>query len=179
MNKSLLVAPPGLQACCATCFGTIFYIQLNINGGAESIAVLERIAHITAQNFFMANATMQETKAKKVLIIEDEGDMCLLLNIMLNGKEMELDHVKNLELAGAYLEREQPHVVILDNKLPDGYGIDYISFIKQNYPNIRIIMISGYDGSAKDVAMENGADIFLEKPFTKSQLFDSLTRLMQ
>ena len=127
----------------------------------------------------MSNATLSPAKTKKVLIIEDEGDMCLLLNIMLNGKEMELDHVKNLSAAGEYLQKEQPHVVILDNKLPDGFGIDYISYIKQNYPGIRIIMISGFDGSAKDVAMENGADIFLEKPFTKSQLFDSLTRLLQ
>lgn len=126
----------------------------------------------------MANATLQPTKTKKVLIIEDEGDMCLLLNIMLNGKEMELDHVKNLSAATEYLKQEQPNVVILDNKLPDGFGIDFISYIKQNYPNIRIIMISGFDGSAKDVAMENGADIFLEKPFTKSQLFDSLTQML-
>src|SRR5687768_16000421 len=104
-----------------------------------------------------------ETKAKKVLIIEDEGDMCLLLNIILNGKEMELDHVKNLAAAEEYLKKEQPEVVLLDNKLPDGFGIDFISFIKQNYPAIKIIMISGYDGSAKDVALENGADVFLEK----------------
>ena len=34
----------------------------------------------------MAQATLEGTKAKKVLIIEDEGDMCLLLNIMLTGK---------------------------------------------------------------------------------------------
>ena len=127
----------------------------------------------------MSNATLQPTKTKKVLIIEDEGDMCLLLNIMLNGKEMELDHVKNLELAGEYLKKERPNVVILDNKLPDGFGIDYISHIKTNYPSIRIIMISGFDGSAKDVAMENGADIFLEKPFTKTQLFDAIAQLMQ
>lgn len=127
----------------------------------------------------MSNATLQETKTKKVLIIEDEGDMCLLLNIMLNGKEMELDHVKNLKSAAEYFEKEQPNVVILDNQLPDGFGIDYITTIKKNSPNTRIIMISGFDGSAKDVAMENGADIFLEKPFTKAQLFDSLTQLLQ
>ena len=47
----------------------------------------------------MSQSTSETTKAKKVLIIEDEGDMCLLLNIMLNGKEMELDHVKNLKTA--------------------------------------------------------------------------------
>jgi DNA-binding NtrC family response regulator len=126
----------------------------------------------------MKQATLQSTKAKKVLIIEDEGDMCLLLNIMLNGKEMELEHVKNLSAAEEYLQQEQPAVVILDNKLPDGFGIDFISFIKKNYPAVKIIMISGFDGSAKDVAIENGADIFLEKPFTKDQLYQSIKQLL-
>lgn len=126
----------------------------------------------------MAQATLQETKTKKVLIIEDEGDMCLLLNIMLTGKEMELDHVKSLATAEEYLQKEQPPVVILDNKLPDGFGIDFIGHIKQNYPSIKIIMISGFDGSAKDVALYNGADIFLEKPFTRNQLYDAIVSLM-
>ena len=115
---------------------------------------------------------------KKVLIIEDEGDMCLLLNIMLTGKEMELDHVKSLASAEEYLQKEQPSVVLLDNKLPDGFGIDFISFIKKNYPSVKIIMISGYDASAGDVALENGADIFLEKPFTRDQLYQSIVGLL-
>lgn len=126
----------------------------------------------------MPAATPQAKKAKKVLIIEDEGDMCLLLNILLNGKEMELDHVKNLSAAEAYLKEEQPSVVILDNKLPDGYGIDFLSHLKTNYPSIKIIMISGFDSSAKDVALHNGADLFLEKPFTRDQLYTSIQGLL-
>jgi DNA-binding NtrC family response regulator len=126
----------------------------------------------------MTQATLENTKTKKVLIVEDEGDMCLLLNIMLTGKEMELDHVKSLSSAEEYLQKEQPPVVILDNKLPDGFGIDFISYIKQKYPSIKIIMISGYDGSAKDVALDNGADIFLEKPFKKDQLYQSIVSLL-
>lgn len=127
----------------------------------------------------MTDTTLEAQKTKKVLIIEDEGDMCLLLNIMLNGKDMELDHVKKLSAAEEYLQKEQPAVVILDNQLPDGFGIDFISHIKSNYPAVRIIMISGYDGSAKDVAIENGADIFLEKPFTKNQLYEAIVELMK
>ena len=126
----------------------------------------------------MENPTLQSIKTKKVLIIEDEGDMCLLLNILLNGKEMELEHVKDLAAAQEYLAQEQPAVVILDNKLPDGFGVDFISYIKAHYPAIKIIMISGYDASAQDVALENGADIFLEKPFTKDQLYQSIKGLM-
>ena len=121
--------------------------------------------------------TTLPAKTKKILIVEDEGEMCLLLNILLDAKEMELDHVKYLSNAVEYLEKEHPSVVLLDNKLPDGYGVDFISYIKKNYPEIKVIMISGFDSSAKDVAMENGADDYIEKPFTRNQLFDSITRL--
>jgi two-component system, OmpR family, response regulator len=126
----------------------------------------------------MKEATLEQTKLRKVLIIEDEGDMCLLLNILLNGKELDLDHVKSLTDAGEYLAKENPEVIILDNKLPDGFGVDYISVLKKQYPDIKIIMISGFDGSAKDVALENGADVFLEKPFTKDQLYSSIKNLL-
>jgi two-component system OmpR family response regulator len=118
-----------------------------------------------------------QNKTKKALIVEDEGDMCLLLNIMLNGKDMELDHVKSIKAAEEYLQKEQPSVIILDNKLPDGFGLDFIGHIKSNYPSIRIVMISGYDGAVKDVALESGADIFLEKPFTRDQLYQSVMKL--
>lgn len=127
----------------------------------------------------MRTTTTEATKMKKALIIEDEADMCLLLNIMLNGKDVDLEHVKNINAAKEYLQKEQPSVVILDNKLPDGYGVDFISFIKQHYPQIKIIMISGFDASAEDVALENGADIFLQKPFTKQQVFDAMMRLLK
>jgi two-component system OmpR family response regulator len=120
----------------------------------------------------------KSTSRKKVLIIEDEGDMCLLLNILLNGKEMDLDHVNNLASAEEYLRKEHPSVIILDNKLPDGYGIDFLNYLKFNYPDIKIVMISGYDSSAKDAAIESGADIFLEKPFTRDQLYQSVKKLL-
>ena len=127
----------------------------------------------------MKETSLHSKKAQKVLIIEDEGDMCLLLNILLNGKEMELDHVKDLAKAEEYLQQQQPSVILLDNKLPDGFGVDFIPFLKTNYPSVKIIMISGFDGAAKDVAIENGADIYLEKPFTKDQLYQAIKSLMK
>jgi DNA-binding response OmpR family regulator len=135
----------------------------------------------SAHNFkslLMTNTVIETKTAKKILIVEDEGEMCLLLNILLTSGEMDLDHVKNLAAAGEYLSKEQPSVIILDNKLPDGFGIDYISYIKKNYPSIKIIMITGYDGAAKDIALENGVDSFLEKPFTRQQLFESVHALL-
>src|SRR5947207_282190 len=105
----------------------------------------------------MTQTKLQERQPKKVFIVEDEGDMCLLLNIMLQEKAIELDHVKSIAAAQEYLKKEQPSIVILDNKLPDGLGVDFVSYIKQNYPSVKIVMISGYASAAKDIALENGA----------------------
>src|ERR1700759_141677 len=118
----------------------------------------------------MTHTTMQAGQAKKIFIVEDEGDMCLLLNIMLQEKEIKLDHAKTIAAAQEYLEKEHPSIIILDNKLPDGLGVDFVSFIKQNYPTTKVVMISGYAASAKNIALENGADVFIEKPFTRQQL---------
>jgi DNA-binding response OmpR family regulator len=126
----------------------------------------------------MTYTPLETQTAQKILIIEDEGEMCLVLNILLSEEDFELEHVKSLNAADTYLSENKPSLIILDNKLPDGYGIDYISFLKRNYPSIKIIMITGYDASAKDVAMENGADIFLEKPFTRQQFYEAVRSLL-
>lgn len=121
----------------------------------------------------------KETIAKKkVLIVEDEGDMCLLMNIILNGKDIELDHVKNIAAAKDYLKSEQPSLVLLDNRLPDGYGVDFLPDIKKQYPDVKVAMVSGYDGAAEDVAMHNGADLYIKKPFTREQLSGSVKSLL-
>jgi len=126
----------------------------------------------------MTRTTEQTKQPKKVFIVEDEGDMCLLLNIMLQEKAIKLEHAKTIAAAQEYLKNEQPSVVILDNKLPDGLGVDFVPYIKEHYPSIKIVMISGYTPEAKDVALENGADLFLEKPFTREELCDSVKKLL-
>ncbi|MEO7444676.1 MAG: response regulator [Ferruginibacter sp.] len=117
----------------------------------------------------------------KVLIIEDEGDICLLLNIILKNEDLDLDldHVKTLEKAKEYLDVENPVVIILDNRLPDGLGVDFIPYLRTHFPAIKICMISGYHAAtAKDIALENGADVFLEKPFTKEQVYNAVKSLL-
>ena len=126
----------------------------------------------------MSKTTVETGISQKVLIIEDEGEMCLVLNILLSNENIELEHVKNLTAAEEYLSRELPSLIILDNKLPDGFGVDYISYVRKKYPSMKIIMITGFDASAKDVAMENGADLFLEKPFTKQDILTAIRSLL-
>ena len=114
----------------------------------------------------------------KVLVIEDHGDMALLLELLLDSKNMEVDHVHNLTDAREWIEKEQPALILLDNRLPDGLGIDFIGYLKLKYPQIKIIMISGVDPAAEDAALATGADKFLCKPFTKAQLNESINLVM-
>jgi len=69
----------------------------------------------------MSKTAVQTRTSQKILIVEDEGEMCLVLNILLSDENIELDHVKNLSAAEEYLSNELPSLIILDNKLPDGY----------------------------------------------------------
>jgi len=119
-----------------------------------------------------------KTTPHKILIIDDEGDLCLLLNILLDGNGIDVDHVQSIAKAEEYLLQEKPSLIILDNRLPDGFGIDFLGFVKKEHPAIKVIMISGIDAAAQDVALENGADAFLKKPFTRSQLLQTVTELL-
>jgi DNA-binding response OmpR family regulator len=115
--------------------------------------------------------------AKKILVVEDDGEMGLLLNMILYQKKIQLDYVSCLLSADEYLQQQEPAIMLLDNKLPDGFGVDFISYVKKKYPAIKIIMISGF-GSARDIALENGADLFFEKPFSLQEFNKGINRFL-
>ena len=126
----------------------------------------------------MPNATLTKTKqAKKLLVVEDQGEMCLVLGLILSDREFQLDYVNNLLDADEYLQKNKPSVIILDNQLPDGFGVDFITYVKKKYPAIKIIMISGFS-TARDIALENGADVFLEKPFSMDNVNDAIDKVL-
>ena len=122
--------------------------------------------------------TTSKQSQHKILVIEDEGEMCLLLSLILDDQGFLVEHVNTLSAARQLLEKEAPALILLDNRLPDGLGVDFISYIKKNLPGVKIIMISGADPEAEDAALEIGADHFLAKPFTKQQLHGSINDLL-
>ena len=105
----------------------------------------------------------------RILVIDDEIEVCVLLSNYLLKKNYEVDYAtslsKGLELFGHF----KPQVVILDNNLPDGYGIDNIGILREFDPGILIILISARS-DLKDEALEKGADTFMEKPISFSIL---------
>ena len=90
----------------------------------------------------MSRATAVKPKVtKKVLVVEDEGEMGLVLDLVLTERDIHLDYVSTILGAQEYLSQEEPKVIILDNKLPDGFGVDFISYIKKMHPSVKVIMI--------------------------------------
>ncbi len=111
----------------------------------------------------------------KALIIDDETDICYLLSRLLKQKNLDTSFVNSLSDADKALRKEQPEIIFLDNHLPDGLGMNYISYIKKNYPDIKIVMITAHD-SADDraKAIKNGADYFIGKPFTSEIIYQTV-----
>ena len=75
------------------------------------------------------------------LIIDDETDIWILLSNILRKHSLRTYYVSNLEAATKRLKQEVPAIIFLDNRLPDGSGLDFIQFVKINYPETKIVLI--------------------------------------
>lgn len=115
----------------------------------------------------------------KALIIDDEIDICYLLSGILKQKNCHTNYVNNLADATIELKNNCPKIVFLDNHLPDGLGINFVEHIKNNYPAIKVVMITAYDtNSDRQEALKKGVDIFIGKPFTKEEIANALQILI-
>lgn len=115
----------------------------------------------------------------KVLIIDDETDICYLLSTLLKQKSFEPQFVNTLSEAEEALKAISPKIVFLDNHLPDGLGINFLEHIKQNYPDIKVVMITAHDtADARNFALKNGADLFIGKPFTRDMVYSAVDEIL-
>ncbi len=118
------------------------------------------------------------TDAKKVLIVDDELDICYLLSGMLKQRNFLTGFVNTLSDAAIALQNDPPTILFLDNHLPDGFGLDFIPYIKKNYPDVKVIMITAHDGAVeRRQAYEGGVDLFVAKPLNRKMINDAIDKL--
>ncbi|MEO6646859.1 MAG: response regulator [Chitinophagaceae bacterium] len=123
--------------------------------------------------------TIEKLKILKVLIIDDELDICYLLSGILRQKELKTSYVNTLSDAEVALKNDPPGLLFLDNHLPDGFGLDFIQHVKTNYPTTKIIMITAHDSAAeRKKAFMEGVDFFISKPFTRELIYNTLEKIM-
>lgn len=107
----------------------------------------------------------------KALIIDDEIDICYLLGGLLRNNNIQCSYVNSISEAKVALQKQCPEIIFLDNHLPDGMGIDFISYVKKNYSSSKLIMITAYATPAeKRKALLAGADMFIAKPFSRDTI---------
>ncbi len=118
------------------------------------------------------------TDSNKVLIVDDELDICYLLSGMLKQRNFRTGFVNSLSDAVIALQTDTPALLVLDNHLPDGYGLDFIPYVKRNYPEIKVIMITAHDGaSERKQAYDGGVDLFVAKPLNRKMINDAIDKL--
>jgi two-component system response regulator HydG len=116
----------------------------------------------------------------KILVIDDDVDMCLLLKRFLtkNGYEVTLAH--NGKKALEELENSEPNLVLCDFRLEDIDGKEMLVKIKEKYPRTPVIIVTGYSDIkvAVDV-MKLGAYDYVTKPLFPDEILLSIKKALE
>lgn len=120
----------------------------------------------------------------RVLVADDDPEICTLIKRFLGKISAEYDIVtcNDAESALVHIQRDAPYdILISDFMLPGISGIELIAQVRQNSATaaLPIVMISGHSNYAMDArAKSAGANAFLNKPFTLSQLRTTVGQLL-
>ncbi len=103
----------------------------------------------------------------KILIVDDELNICLSLQSILEDEGYECNHCSNGRSGLELMDVFSPDLVLLDVQMHEMNGLEVLEKIKNIDTSIQVIMISGHSGITEAVkAMRLGAFDFLEKPLS-------------
>ncbi|HZW54038.1 MAG TPA: response regulator [Candidatus Elarobacter sp.] len=120
--------------------------------------------------------------AWRVLVADDDPEICTLIKTILSKGPYDVTLCNDAESALVHIQRDEPFdILISDFMLPGISGIELIAQVRQSAATSRmpIVMISGHNNYAMDArAKAAGANAFLNKPFTLSQLRTTVHQLL-
>jgi two-component system, response regulator YesN len=119
----------------------------------------------------------------KLLIVDDEELIRkgLISRIIHHGFDFdEVMEASNGREALELIRENMPHIVITDVRMPDIDGIQLIKCAKDLYPEIRVIIISGYaEFEYAEQALNMGVNGYLLKPIVDKDLVDTINRVIK
>ncbi|HVM89874.1 MAG TPA: response regulator [Puia sp.] len=116
---------------------------------------------------------------KEILIVDDEPDICYLLRGILKQKNYTSSFANTLSDAQKKIDEKPPALLILDNRLPDGMGVDFLIYVKSNHPSVKVLMVSAFDSAGdKNLAFNRGADMFIGKPLNRELINSAIDKLL-
>jgi DNA-binding NtrC family response regulator len=115
-----------------------------------------------------------------ILVVDDEEAFRYLLTSLINSAGYQVDTVIDGVSAINAVQGKLYHVVLLDVKMPKVDGIEVLRFIKNNYPGIEVIMLTGAaDVKTAVECMRIGAYDFITKPTTADELLTTINRALE
>jgi YesN/AraC family two-component response regulator len=120
---------------------------------------------------------------KKVLIIDDEPYILLMLKKMLEKVGYEVDLASNGKEGLDLFEQHTADLVITDIIMPDKEGLEIILEMKKKRPDLKIIAISGggriSPESYLECAAHFGASRVFQKPFKQKEIVSAVKELIE
>ena len=116
---------------------------------------------------------------KKVLIIDDDPSICLLLKKYLNQKDFEAYDAQNGHNALEFLSKKEVDVILCDFRLPDEDGIELLKKFKEINPEAIVIIITGYSHVKIAVkAIKMGAYDYVAKPLYPEEIINTINKAL-
>ena len=123
-----------------------------------------------------------EEKIKILLVDDEKKNIEILLEIL----EFEEEYIVESVLSGreclALIPDFKPDILLLDIMMPDINGYEVCKQIRNNseYSSLKIMMLSGRAMQDEiDKGMAAGADLYISKPFSMTELLDALKLLWE
>ncbi len=114
----------------------------------------------------------------RVRIADDEELIRKSLVKLLSAEGYAVDAVGTAAEVLESVRRDQPHVLILDLRLPDGSGLELLPRLKALSPEMKVVVITAFGDLPTAVeAMRQGATDFLKKPYEMHEMLLAMERL--
>lgn len=117
---------------------------------------------------------------QKILIVDDDRDMCLLLKRFLTRHNFEVLEAYSGKKALELLETVEPDLVMCDFRLEDMEGNVLLAKIKEIYPQVPVIIITGYSDIKIAVeVMKMGAYDYITKPLFPDEILVTIKKALE
>ncbi len=108
---------------------------------------------------------------RKILVVDDEENICRSVSKILTRNGFAVDSAFNAQDAVKRISDTPFDLVITDLMMPTTDGMELLKIIRDHYPELNVVMITGYASIESAVkAVKLGAAGYLPKPFTPEEL---------
>jgi two-component system response regulator (stage 0 sporulation protein F) len=108
---------------------------------------------------------------RKIVIADDDDDSRELLVILLEEEGWRVKEARNGKEALEMVVNYQPHLLILDNRMPELTGVQVYQQLQQQGINVAVIFATAY-GYSEELASSLGISYWVTKPYDISNLLE-------